>query len=229
MILIISALQEISESISRSFTDCKRNKWKGFNEYQITVSGKSCIVGSSGTGKAITALYTQHMIEKYNPEAVMFCGLCGALDNKYEKGNMILGKDCVQHDFDVTGLGFSFGEIPGMEYKFIKADRTLLKLASQVKIDDKNIYTGRILSGDQFITNKNIAVRKDVFRQLEGNCVEMEAASAALAALINDIPFLAVTVVSDMADGKFIGNFKKFCNKSAYDILILFRQILKQL
>ncbi len=229
MILILSPVPEITEFLVKYAENYDGIQWNGFREYNLVLSGRACIIGDSGTGKVITSLFTQHLIEKYSTKAIILCGLCGSLANDYKAGDIVLGRDFVQHDFDVKALGYEYGEIPGKKIRFINSDRKLLEKAGLYRSGTTDIHTGRILSGDQFITDKNRAEKEGIFNELEGDCVDMESAAAAVTARINNIPFLSITAVSDVADGKTSINFRKFCRKASQDIMKILDHLLKQL
>lgn len=229
MILILSPVTEITELLVKYAENCDEIRWNGFSEYNLVLSGKPCIIGGSGSGKVITALFTQHLIEKYSAQAIILCGLCASLVNYLKKGDIVLGRDFIQHDFDVKALGYEYGEIPGRKIRIINSDRILLEKAQLCRSRTAAIHAGRVLSGDQFITAENRAEKQKIFSELEGECVDMESAAAAAAACINNIPFLSITAVSDAADGKISIDFRKFCRKVSEDIMRVLDHLLKQL
>ena len=57
---------------------------------------------------------------------------------------------------------------------------------------------GRVVSGDQFISNKE--KKNWLEEQFHGFCTEMEGAAIAQAAYLNGIPFLIIRAISDKAD-----------------------------
>ena len=63
---------------------------------------------------------------------------------------------------------------------------------------DIGVYRGRIVSGDQFISDKQ--VKEDIIRNFQGYCVEMEGASIAHTAYLNRVPFVIIRAISDKAD-----------------------------
>ena len=59
-------------------------------------------------------------------------------------------------------------------------------------------YEGRVVSGDQFISDQK---KKDwLIENFHGYCTEMEGAAIAQAAYLNGIPFLIIRAISDKAD-----------------------------
>ena len=52
--------------------------------------------------------------------------------------------------------------------------------------------------GDQFISSKEVKTR--LIQEFQGDCAEMEGASIAHGAYLNDIPFVIIRAISDKAD-----------------------------
>ena len=59
-------------------------------------------------------------------------------------------------------------------------------------------FPGRVVSGDQFISDK--AKKEWLIEQFSASCTEMEGAAIAQAAYLNGIPFLIIRAISDKAD-----------------------------
>lgn len=57
---------------------------------------------------------------------------------------------------------------------------------------------GRVVSGDQFISDKE--KKRWLTDTFHGYCTEMEGAAIAHAAYLNGIPFLVIRAISDKAD-----------------------------
>ena len=103
---------------------------------------------------------------------------------------------------DVTPLGYAKGVIPDMDQSEFKADENLIKLAKNSAEEaglDVKIFEGKVVSGDQFISDKE--KKKWLTDTFAGYCTEMEGAAIAQVCYFNHIPFLIVRAISDKADG----------------------------
>ena len=81
------------------------------------------------------------------------------------------------------------------------ADEHLIEVASgtcQEVNPDIHVHTGRVVSGDQFISSKEVKER--LIKEFQGDCAEMEGASIAHGAYLNGIPFVIIRAISDKAD-----------------------------
>ena len=60
------------------------------------------------------------------------------------------------------------------------------------------VFSGLIVSGDQFVADK--AVKQRITDNFHGLCTEMEGAAIGQAAYLNEIPFVILRAISDKAD-----------------------------
>ena len=70
-----------------------------------------------------------------------------------------------------------------------------------------------MVSGDQFISDA--AVKNRLIDVFAGDCTEMEGASIAHGAYLNNIPFLVVRAISDKADGTAEMDYPTFEREAA--------------
>lgn len=169
--------------------------------------GRSVVTATTGVGKALAAATTQWVLDRFNPEVILFSGLAGALAPDLDLGDVVIASDCVYHDLDVTPLGFARGLVPYTKHRFIATDERLLSLAVATTIEGAKVRSGRIVTGDQFITNRSSPEACHLFGELSGDVVDMEGASIALVAALNNIPCLIIRTVSDRADGSAAMSF----------------------
>ena len=186
-----------------TFTKC------GIQYHKGSFAGKSVVVCKSGVGKVNAAVTTQILIDTFKAEEVLFTGVAGALHPELNIGDIVISSECMQHDMDVTPLGFPRGIIPYQEVSSFPADANLITLAEQACREQKvHHLTGKVLSGDQFIANRETVIM--LSEQLEGVCAEMEGAAVAQVCYMNHIPFVIIRSMSDKADGSAYVNFREF-------------------
>ena len=229
MILVLCAMKEEAADISADIKNRERIDYYKIPFYKGTLHGREVLVGMTGVGKVMSAMVVQKLIDTYNPEAVIFSGIAGAVNPDLEIGDVVVSKDCMQHDLDVSSLGFKIGEIPYTGMRIIDADKKLFDAALSYKKDGCRIISGRILTGDQFITEKSEEKRKLFTDILGGDAVEMEGASVGFTSFMNNIPFVLVRVISDRADGNAPKNFRSFLHKSSERITDIVNHILEKL
>ncbi|NQZ56313.1 MAG: 5'-methylthioadenosine/S-adenosylhomocysteine nucleosidase, partial [Lentisphaeraceae bacterium] len=86
-----------------------QRQWNQFTFYEIELDGQECVICKSGVGKVLAAMVCQKLIDLYEPSCIIFTGVAGALNDKLDIGDVIISKDCIQHDIDGRALGFERG------------------------------------------------------------------------------------------------------------------------
>ncbi len=100
MIIILGAMDsEIDEFLSR-LENRQEILWNGFTQHRGRLEGQEVLVSKSGVGKVMSAMVTQHLIDRWQPQAVIFTGLAGSLRPHIEIGDTLLACDLVQHDLE---------------------------------------------------------------------------------------------------------------------------------
>jgi len=201
-----------------------RTYWEG-EDY-----GHKIFLTRCDPGKVNAVIATQQMIDHFAVDAIFNMGSSGALDPQLEVGDIVIGSEFIQHDFDVTDWGLKPGEMlfdivianssGQMQFRtqqIFKAEPKLTSLALQVaqhveltSLDGHapKIYAGRILSGDQFISKTEKA--RALWETHQGLCTDMESAAIAQACEINHVPFLCIRAISDKGDHSAVVSFTDF-------------------
>lgn len=205
----------------------EQSEWNGFSFYTGTLAGEKVVLSRTGVGKALSALVTQKIIDKFAPKAIILTGIAGSLRAELSIGDILFARDCLQWDLDATKFGLPRGQIPHTSYRILKCDTGLLKTASGFNSGDANSFTGRILTGDTFLTGAGLPEYSFLTGELDGWAVEMEGASVGLTAAVNGIPFLLIRVISDNADGGVPKDFKAFLRDASGKACSVVEYILK--
>lgn len=198
---IIGAMEEEINIIKGQMKEVTMNKVASMEFFEGSIMGKHVVVVRSGIGKVNAAVCTQILADLYQVDAVINTGVAGSLRNEINIADIVLSVDTLQHDMDATGFGYEAGVIPRMEQSIFHADSKLIALAKEIckaQIPDIGVHTGRIVSGDQFISDSS--KKEWLVKAFDGYCTEMEGAAIAQAAYLNQIPFLIVRAISDKAD-----------------------------
>jgi len=212
--------------------------------------GKEVIIVNSGVGMTNAAMTTQLLIDRYNPEEIIFTGICGGIDSSNHIGDIVIPERWATHDYGYYGKdGFIPDSIyvilPGQTKEagvlFFEVDKAVLeegKLAGQnlklkpvgeripqVKIGGKGV------SGNSFIDQKE---KRDYLKEkFDAQIVDMESAAVVQVANVNGIPVLVVRSCSDLAGGsgsatasnELRGFFKVAADNSASFVLELIKHL----
>ena len=198
----------------------------GITFYTGNVFGKTAVLCKSGVGKVNAAVTTQILHDAFGVSRVLFTGVAGAVHPDLNIGDIVISSQCIQHDMDVTALGYAKGVIPYQETSSFPADPELVKLAEQAcKELHQNSVTGIVLSGDQFIASAaTVAMLRE---QLNGACAEMEGAAVAQVCNMNGTPFVIIRSMSDKADGSAHVNYRDFTITAAERSHAILEHMLK--
>ena len=99
-ILILGAMDGEIEAFLDNFVVLEKHTWKDFVYHSARFNDKEVIIAKTGVGKILAAMITQKMIDIFNPSAIFCTGIAGSLNPELEIGEILLGTDSVQHDFD---------------------------------------------------------------------------------------------------------------------------------
>ncbi len=194
------------------------------------LEGKDVVIVRSGIGKVNAAVCTQVLVSQFGVDCVINTGVAGSLRNEINIGDIVLSKDALNHDMDATGFGYELGVIPRMDVSIFKSDQHLLEVAKKVNEEvntDISTYVGRVVSGDQFISDG--AKKEFLVKQFDGYCTEMEGAAIAQAAYLNQIPYLVIRAISDKADNSAEMDYSEFERKAIEHTVKLVTGIAKKL
>lgn len=201
MLGIIGAMDEEVAKIKERLENVEVQTFGGMDFYKGNFEGKSVVVVRSGIGKVNAAVCAQILADRYQVSGIVNTGIAGSLMAKINIGDIVLSTDALQHDMDATNFGYPAGQIPRMDVLSFPADPKLLALAKECcgRVNPEiHTYEGRVVSGDQFISDQK---KKDwLIETFHGYCTEMEGAAIAQAAYLNGIPFLIIRAISDKAD-----------------------------
>lgn len=211
MLGIIGAMDEEVAKLKECLEDCSIETYAGMKFYQGKLRGTPAVIVRSGIGKVNAAVCTQILVDHYHVDGVINTGIAGSLRAEINIGDIVLSTDMVQHDMDATGFGYPVGQIPQMDIFAFPADEELRKLAEDCchKVNpDIHTYSGRVVSGDQFISDK--AKKQWLVETFQGSCTEMEGAAIAQAAWLNKVPVLIIRAISDKADDSANMDYQTF-------------------
>lgn len=208
---IIAAMQEEMQEIRNKMSDIEEVKHKNVIFYIGKIKDSDCILVQSGVGKVNAARTTQLLIDKFNIKEIINVGSAGAIKNDINYGDIVIGKELVQHDFDITAFGHEKGYITDLGKTFY-SDKMLVNKAYEVMKNisnsEYNVYIGNVASGDIFFTNVSDA--KNLIEEFDTDCVEMEGAAIAQVCHLENVPFICIRSISDSPNGNNNIEFDKY-------------------
>lgn len=228
LIGIIGAMDEEVEALKNEMQveseliKARRHFYKG------KLEGKDVVVVVSGVGKVHAASCTQVMIDEFNVDVIINVGVAGGVGRTVSPGDVVVGNSLVQYDYDISMFGHKKGQISGLEiYDFIP-DLELVKKALKAKLSSSpKIIEGRIVTGDRFICDKETA--EYLVDEFDALATEMEGASIAHVAYLNEKPFLVIRSMSDNASTGASVEFEKFAPIAVENSLEMLKHLLRNM
>ncbi len=201
MLGIIGAMEVEVKNIKNQMEQVNVEEVAGMKFASGLWHGRRVTVVRSGVGKVNAAVCTQILVDRFDVDAVINTGIAGSLRNEINIGDVVLSADALQHDMDARNFGYDLGVIPQMKVSDFAADQGLLEAAAaacEETCPDIRVHKGRVVSGDQFISDKD--KKRQLVEAFDPYCTEMEGAAIAQTAYLNQIPFLIIRAISDKAD-----------------------------
>jgi adenosylhomocysteine nucleosidase len=164
-----------------------------------------------GIGKVNATAAAMHLVD-IGCNIILNFGLSGGISGVI-RGDLCLCNRFLEHDFDLTGIGYKKCEKPGQEYIYAANEQLVDLLANEFKTDK----IGTAVSGDCFVSNDTLrSFLKDEFSAM--SC-DMESAAIAYVCKMYCIKFACVRKISDDA-GVEAGDSYRQINALAEDVLI---------
>ena len=229
MIGIIGAMDEEVAILKESMEVQDTLERAGMTFVKGIMSGKEVVVVRSGIGKVNMGICAQILIDcfgvdkvnagicaqilvdDYRVDGIINTGIAGSLRAEINIGDIVISTDAVQHDMDAVAFGYPLGQIPRMDTFSFPADEKLVKMAVEVNKEvnpDIQTFTGRVLSGDQFISGKE--KKEYLVKTFDGKCAEMEGAAMAQTAYLNKVSYVIIRAISDKADNSATMDYPEF-------------------
>lgn len=227
---IIGAMDEEVSKLKDCLESVKVTTTASMNFYEGRLNGKEVVIVRSGIGKVNAGICAQILVSIFNVTSIINTGIAGSLKNEINIGDIVLSSDALQHDVDAVSFGYEVGVIPRMKTSNFIASVKLIDLAKkscEKVLPNINIFCGRVLSGDQFISDKK---KKDwLSNTFSGYCTEMEGAAIAQTAYLNDIPFLIIRAISDKADESAQMDYPEFESMAIENSVLLLKEMIQKI
>lgn len=219
----VAALKEAME-IQETVTKASMVFCKGI------LYGKEVVVVRSGIGKVNAGICAQILVDTFGVDVLINTGIAGSLDARIDIGDMVISTDAVHHDMDATVFGDPVGQVPRMDTLAFPADQVLVekaKAANEKANPEIHTFTGRIASGDQFISSSEVKER--IVNQFHALCTEMEGAGIAHAAYLNKVSYVIIRAISDKADNSVTMDYPEFEKQAIVHSVRLVKELLPSL
>ncbi|MCM1538437.1 MAG: 5'-methylthioadenosine/adenosylhomocysteine nucleosidase [bacterium] len=227
---IIGAMDLEIATLKEKMTNVSTKSVASMEFFDGTLNNVPVVVVKCGIGKVNAGICVQILHDLFSVTHVINTGVAGSLRAEINIGDIVVSTDAVQHDMDVTALGYQVGQIPQIPVLSFTADTALADTAMNVCREvntDIQVFEGRVVSGDQFISSKE--KKEFLIQTFDGSCTEMEGAAIAQAAYLNNLPFVIIRAISDKADDSAEMDYPTFEHGAALHSAKLVEAMLQKL
>ena len=191
-----------------------------FNREAISfeIGAASVICINCGIGKVNAATAATHLADN-GCTYILNYGLSGGISGVH-RGEIVLPDKFLEHDFDLTGIGYKPCEKPSQKYIY-EANRALLQKA---KLALGECVGGTAVCGDRFVCS---ADDRDFLRDTFGaTTCDMETAAIASVCDMANIPYLSLRRVSDDAGEDAYANYSDMNTGEGQTLSEMFLKVL---
>lgn len=223
MIGIIGAMDEEITIIASEIIDLKEYDINNIKFYKGKIYDKDIVLVKSGIGMVNASITITLLFKEFGVDKILFSGVAGSLNRNVNVGDIVIADSLVEYLFDATEFGYDIGTIPRMDTSIFRSDILLNKIKNILKND--NIYYGKILSGDKFVSN--LSEKEKLGEKFNALAVDMESASVAHCAHVLGIEFAIIRSISDSLNSSSVMEYTKFVNLAANNSKNIILKILK--
>ncbi len=171
-----------------------------------TVQSVLCGIGKVNAASAAAFLVGD------GAEVLFGFGLSGGMSG-VARGEVVAATTLCEHDFDLTGCGYSIGEKPNQQYIYNASD----EWNKRFKAAYPTLKTGAVVSGDCFVSDDGI--RKSLVDTFGAVACDMESAAEAYVAYRCGVPYAALRLISDDAGDDAVSLYREV-NAASPDTLV---------
>lgn len=224
---IIAAMQVEAEALRQKTVDPVETVISGISFTEGTLCGVPVVIAVCGEGKVNAAMCAQTMVLRFSPDLLLNTGVAGNLSDTLNVGDVAIASDTVEHDYDISLLGYEPGMVLGVNKIHVPCDGNAVSMIDGILTEvGVRHLVGTVASGDQFIAGKE---QKERIRGLFGAIAcEMEGAAIGHVAALNGVGFCVIRALSDNADGSAPENFGAFASAAAETSVRVTEEFLKR-
>lgn len=196
MRLILTAMREEAAPFVDALTYSSKvaTPFDGMLAWRGTFAGQPATIATTGIGLAAAASVAAWAVTQWQPALVVSGGSCGGLAPQTRVAEVVVADSTTYGTADATEFGYERGQVPRQPVRFPVSERALA--AARELAPSHGWHVGRILSGDTFVTARNVADMREAFPDAVGTDMESCAIAQVCASL--GAEFISVRGISDL-------------------------------
>ena len=199
MIGILVAMSLERMEIVNKLADYRPEEYYNQTYYRGTIAGKDVVVAESGVGKVASAITSCRLIEHFGCDMVLNIGTAGGIREEENILDVVVADVVTYHDWDEESVNERPRSFETNNGYVFKADEQLIEKAIEAmnSVSHYQTFVGHIVSGDAFVSEKNLVSRiKASFP--EAYACDMESATVGHVCTYYGTPFVIIRSLSDI-------------------------------
>ena len=232
-IAIIAAMPEERDALLALFPETAVKRHFHTDLHECRHGAQEIVIVRSGVGKANAAGTLALVLSDFDIGCVINIGSAGGLQPDQQVLDLVVPREVVYTDVDLTTFGMAPGQMYGEPPRFYP-DARLLAIFDQLVADGRVPHTchhGLLGSADSHIARpEQIARIRESFHD-EVLCVEMEGGAIAQACTRFGVPFLILRALSDVPakGGDSVLEFQTFLPRAAKTSATICLELVRRL
>lgn len=215
-VLVICAMRSEYQALINKIRVGKEATFAGIQGTLFPIpGGEAFAFHCPGIGKVCTAFTIGKLAEAIDIQGIINTGVGGSLSDRVNPLDVVIANKVAYHDVDLTAFGNPYGQLDGFPLWF-EVDKDYLKKAQEIDVQANfRIVIGSIISGDKFVTEKNLS-KKELKLFNNPDVCDMESAAVAQCATMLKVPFCIIRSISDNTRQKSNSNlYEEFLELAA--------------
>ena len=184
----------------------------------FNVGDLEVICVNCGIGKVNAASAAMHLAD-IGCDCILNFGLSGGISG-VKREELVLPNRFLEHDFDLTNIGYKPCEKPGQEYIYTADNHLCSLFAYTLGI----VAGGTAVCGDRFICSD--ADRINLKQTFQATCCDMETAAIASVCYDANVPFCSLRRISDDAGDEAVETYRDMNQNDGATLASLFKKCL---
>ncbi|MGL6175170.1 MAG: 5'-methylthioadenosine/adenosylhomocysteine nucleosidase [Cellulosilyticaceae bacterium] len=222
---IISAISLEMEHILNNMVIEEELKICGFLFYTGCINHVPIVLTTCSVGKVNAACCTQLLISNFDVNYIINTGIAGGIHHTLKVKDIVISSDITYFDVNNAQMKKYY---PHQENFTSSIELVALsqKACEEVLPPDISFYVGRIATGDRFVSTQDD--KQKIRDEFNPHCVEMEGGAIAHVAYLNQVPFVVIRAISDLADDGAKNTYDTFKEHAARQSANITLKILQQ-
>lgn len=226
----IIAMEKEKQALMRLFEKSTIEVIRGIEFTKTTYQGNDIVIALAGIGKVNAALTTAMLVEHFNPDLIISSGIAGGYDRRLKTLDFVVATSVSYSDVDAALEGGEvYGQVPGLPFEYKCNYEVIQKIVAEEQI--QNVYFGKVLSGDQFVSNYDKVNKIVNTHFLDQNVLafEMELGAVSQIAYLMNVPVIAIKCISDIVGETNLTDYDTFSYTASDNMASLVQKILNRI